>query len=139
MKIGKGTLVVNDGVYVNEKDSSLSEFAKGMVRKDFTYEEAIKPRFIAKNDQKSFSVKVNCTHRVNIYRNEISYETKIVLSNEKEYNRISGKKYLKDIKNFICGVAGPDESSKVRKRLIALERIHKSISNQTINFDITDQ
>lgn len=138
MKIGKGTLVINDGIFVNKTDSSLSRFAKGMVRKDFIYEEPTKPNFISKNNQKSFSVKVQCINRMRIYKDQVSYETKMVFTNEKEYRRVSGKNYLKDVKNFICGITGPSESSKVRKRLIALERIHTTISDQQINFDIKD-
>ena len=139
MKIGQGTLVINDGVYVNKKNTTLSKFAKGIVRKNYVYEEPISPSLVPSDSQKSFDIKVNCIHRMAIYRNEISYDTNIVFSNEKEYRRTSGKNYLKDIKNFICPWTGSIEASKVRKRLIALERIQKTISNQSINFIVTDR
>jgi hypothetical protein len=138
MKIGTGSLIINDGVYVNQKDNYLDRYAKGIVRKDFTYEPLVKNKLV-KNNQKSFEVGVKCTYRMSIIKNEISYNTNLVFSNEKNYTRVSNNNYLKDIKEFICPIAGPSESSKVRKRLIALERIHKSISNQKINFAITDE
>jgi hypothetical protein len=136
--LGRGTLVVNDGVYINKKDASSDRFAKGLVRKDFVYEPSINKQLI-KNNQKSFEVKINCTHRMSIYRSEISYDTKIIFSKETQFYRVAGKNYLKDIKEFICPFAGSSESSKVRKRLIALEKIYSTISNRQINFAITDR
>lgn len=136
--LGKGTLIVNDGVFINKKDNSLDRFAKGLVRKDFVYEPSINKQLINKNE-KSFEVRVNCTHRMSVYKNEISYNTKFSFSKEKQYYRIASKNYLKDIKNFICPLAGPSESSKVRKRIIALEKIYSTISNKQFNFAITDE
>lgn len=136
--LGRGTLLINDGVYINKKDNSLEKYTKGLVRKDFVYEPPINRKLI-KNSGKSFEVTVKCTHKMSIYINEISYDTKMVFSKEKKYNRIAGKNYLKDIKNFISPIAGCDEASKVRKRMIALERMYSTISNKPINFAITDQ
>jgi hypothetical protein len=85
---------------------------------------------------KSFEVTVTCSKNALIYAEGYSKEIKILLKTSKTHKRIAGKNLLKDIKDYICPIAGKQESSMVRKRLIGLQKIHSSISNQNFSFAI---
>lgn len=87
-------------------------------------------------DNKSFVVDVECFRKMSIYSEGYAKDINIVIKNTKSHKRVSGKNLLKDIKNFICPIAGSKEASLVRKRLINLQKIHKSISDQSFNFAI---
>jgi hypothetical protein len=86
--------------------------------------------------KKSFFVNVKCTSKALVISNGVVQSTNITVNSERNYNRLAGKNLTKDIKNFICPIAGVKQSSLVRKRLIGLQKIHKTISNETFNFSI---
>lgn len=93
---------------------------------------------ISKNplDNKSFDVTIRCYKNAMIYSEGYAKEIKIQLQTSKTYKRIAGKNLTGDIKKFTCQFAGDQEASMIRKRLIGLQKIHASLSNQLFNFAI---
>lgn len=63
-------------------------------------------------------------------------QTNVIITKEDKYLRISGKNLCKDVRNFVCPFAGYEESSKLRKRIIALQKIKSSVAGQQFVFPI---
>ena len=133
--IAKGSLEIQDGVYQNQDFGQ--EVRRGLARQDLV-DSVIpqKPVFLRSDNSKSFNVKVSCTKFASFYDEGVISQTKMSIQKETSYRRIAGKNYLKDIKEFLCPIAGYKEASLVRKRLIGLQKIHSTISNQLYNFSI---
>lgn len=136
----KGYLEIQDGIFINNSNQIDPKFRNAAVRKDYVDDDSIiKPKFLPKQDyNKTFKVDVSCTRRASVYSDGVAQDTKIIVRKDTSYKRLSGKNILKDIKNFVCPIAGQKESSLLRKRLIGLQKIHKSISNEIFNFRISD-
>jgi len=81
-------------------------------------------------------VQIKCIEKASVYNNQIAMQTNVVVVREENYTRVSGKNLSKDIKKFICPFAGNEESSKLRKRIIALQKIQGSVSNKQLVFPI---
>lgn len=133
----KGSLQIFDGIFIENKIEVDPKLRNAPVRQDRIPDPEIELTILPKqNDIKTFEVDVSCVRRASVYSEGIATDTKIVIKKDTKYRRIAGKNLLKDVKNFICPLAGPKESSLVRKRLIGLQRIHKNLSNQIYNFRI---
>jgi hypothetical protein len=63
-------------------------------------------------------------------------QTNVIITKEYKYPRVSGKNLCKDIKDFVCPFAGYQESSKLRKRIIALQKMKSSVAGQQFAFPI---
>lgn len=139
----KGSLLIND-IYISNSSSGFRPNEKtinGAVVAQVSRQELARR---ARNNNpneisiQSFDVGVTCSRYVSIYSEGQSKNINVLLQTNKNYQRLAGKNILKDIKNFICPIAGGQEASQVRKRLIALQSIHASISNENYNFDIRE-
>lgn len=133
----KGTLQIFDGIFVENKIEVDPRFRNAPIRQEKIPDSEVVVQNIPKqNDIKSFEVDVSCVRRASVYSEGLAVDTKIVIKKDKKFRRVAGKNLLKNIKDFICPLSGPKESSLVRKRLIGLQKIHKSLSNQVYNFKI---
>lgn len=136
-----GTVVIQDGVYIR-KDPALSEAERRQRRGVARYYEEVNreiyPQFTSKsNGTKTFDVSLNYNDYKYAYKEgRRSYATNINIDYSKNYKRISGKNVLRDVKNFVSEYAGCCEASKLRKRIIALEKIHDTISNVNFKFSL---
>lgn len=133
----KGTLQIFDGIFVENKIEIDPRFRNAAVRQDKIPDSEVAIQNLPKqNDIKSFEVDVSCARRASVYSEGLAVDTSIIIKKDTKYRRVAGKNLLKNIKDFICPLSGPKESSLVRKRLIGLQKIHKSLSNQVYNFKI---
>lgn len=133
----KGSLQIFDGIFIQNKIEIDPKFRNAAVRQDQIPDPEIIIKNIPKqNDVKSFEVDVTCVRRASVYSQGIAQDTNIIIKKDRKYRRLAGKNLLGDIREFICPFAGGKESSLVRKRLIGLQKIHKSLSNQIYNFKI---
>ena len=133
----KGSLQIFDGIFIQNKIEIDPKFRNAAVRQDQIPDPEIAIKNIPKQyDIKSFEVDVTCVRRASVYSQGIAQDTNIIIKKDRKYRRLAGKNLLGDIREFICPFTGSKESSLVRKRLIGLQRIHKSLSNQIYNFKI---
>jgi hypothetical protein len=139
----KGSLLIKD-ISISSTSSGFNPNEKtinGAVVAQVSSQELVRRDRHTKPDKtpiQSFDVGVTCSRYVSIYSEGQAKNINVVLQTNKNYERLAGKNILKDIKNFICPIAGNQEASLVRKRLIALQSIYANISNQTYNFDIRE-
>lgn len=135
----KGSLEIQDGIFIKGSEQINPRTRRAAVREDYVDKIIIEPNFLPKqSNEKTFNVDVSCTRRASIYSNGFAKDTTIIVNRNTSYRRVAGKNLLKDIKEFVCPIAGPKEASLLRKRLIGLQKIHKSISNEVFNFRIND-
>jgi len=133
----EGFLEIQDGFY--EKNVQVdSNLRRGVARQDLIEPEPLKPRFTPSDNKKSFKVDVSCTRFASVYNEGIASDTRIVIQKDTSFTRIAGKNIIKDIKDFICPISGSYEASLLRKRLIGLQKIHKTISNEVYRFGIQE-
>ena len=127
----RGFLEIQDGIYLNKEQTAVdSNYTKNFTRTE-SITTTIAPKFVpSKSFEKTFNVDVNCFFRASIYNEFGSNYINRLLRYDKNYKAISSKNLSKSVKEFICPIIGKKQSSIVRKRLIGLEKIHKSISNE---------
>jgi hypothetical protein len=72
-----------------------------------------------------------------VYRQGVPFATNLNIDYNKQYRRISpSKNTISNVRSFVNQFSGCEESHKLRKRMIALGSIHKTISNDTFRFPI---
>ena len=127
-----GTVVIQDGVYSTSKPEGTSGFA--------TYplsESVLSPTFSPKADAKTFVVDIHYLDYKYIYSGQKILPTVLPVNYDKRYARVaSDKNTVGQVKSFIAQFAGCTEAQKVRRRAIALSKIHKSISDYTFIFPV---
>lgn len=131
--IAEGFLEIQDGIYEIDKRKDEKE-RRGLVRQEISIFE-VGPKFTL-SSKKSFQVDVTCINYASIIKDGIPLETKNIIRKDTTYRRVAGKNYLRDIKNFVCKLSDKKQASLLRKRLIGLEKIHKTISNEKFRFPI---
>lgn len=130
----EGFLEIQDGIY-EIKEKSDASVRRGFVRQDYTIPQ-LEPKFTPSSNKKSFQVDISCLTYASVFDEGRLVETKDLIKKETTYRRVASKNYTKDIKNFVCKFSGLKHSSLLRKRIIALEKIHKTVSDQKFRFPI---
>lgn len=87
-----------------------------------------------KSNNSSYQISVPCTSFATAIDKSELYTVNLQIKTEQNLKRITGKNLYKDIKNSVCLFSNKSESSKVRKRLIAIQKIYGNISNQDFVF-----
>jgi hypothetical protein len=127
-----GTVVIQDGVYSTSKPEGTSGFV--------TYplsEGVLSPTFSPKADAKTFVVDIHYLDYKYIYSGQKILPTVLPANYDKRYIRVaSDKNTVGQVKAFISQFAGCAEAQKVRRRAIAISKIHKSISDYTFRFPV---
>ena len=71
--------------------------------------------------------------------NSTAKSTNLSIEYKKQLRRVSGKNTINDVASSVAPYSGCEEARKLRKRLIALERIHNSISGESFRFPIINE
>lgn len=129
-----GILSVQNGVYVTPEKDNLKE-NRGFVRYASNSEETQTPAFLnLKSQNSTFSVELHYKDYKYFYKGG-SVSSNLTVEYSKQFKRVSsGKNIVGDAVGFISQFSGCEEANKLRKRIIALERIHNSISNESFRF-----
>lgn len=136
-----GTVSIQDGVYVYKDQTPSERERRGFVRYSEEYVPEIFPKtFIKSNKLSSFAVDLKYRDYKYVYRQSgRPLATTLSTDYDKQFNRVaSSKNPIADVKLFISEYAGCSEAHKLRKRAIALSRIHNSISEEVFRFGIQD-
>lgn len=132
-----GTVVIQDGVY--EPGSLGAEYRNAPVRMSGGEPAPLSPRLVPKSGLVNFVVDLNYTSQRNIYSGGSAVPLGLTVEYAKRFTRIaSDRNPVTDAKRFISQFSGCDEATKLRRRMIAISRIHKSISNETFRFGVVD-
>lgn len=130
-----GTAVIQDGTYAyGEPEARRS----GLVSySDFRNEPALK-FFPKPSGLKTFVVDLYYSESKNVYREGRNPQsTSIPISYSRQYRRVaSGKNVVGDLKSFVSQFSGCDEAHKLKKRIIALTKLHGTVSSDTFRFGI---
>jgi len=132
--VNYGTLVITDGVFQPSLPPP-SQGRMGLVRMDG----ALAPTSLSqKPGGTTFVVELNYNDNARLYVSGKSpAATRIPVGYSKTYTRVSpGGSPLRAATEFVSKYAGCDEAHKVRRRAIALSRIHKTISGETFRFHL---
>lgn len=133
-----GTLVITDGVFQSSL-SPPSQGRMGLVRMERGVDGALAPTSLSqKPDRTTFVVELNYNDNARLYISGKSPSaTRIPVGYSKTYTRVSpGGSPLRAATEFVSNYAGCDEAQKVRRRAIALSRIHKTISGEAFRFPL---
>lgn len=132
-----GTVVIEDGIY---KPSPISDEAQRRAPVRMAGEPAaIRPKIIPKGSLKTFVVNLHYTKSKDILSGGGIIPSGIFVSYDKQFRRISSDKNpVRDVKSFIANIAGCAEASKIRRRMIALSRIHDTISEEVFRFGVQE-
>lgn len=97
----------------------------------------LRPKTNPKNiNVSSYKISLPCYYYVSTLEKGQLNSIKLQVKTEQTLERISGKNLYKDIKNSVCAFSNISEASKVRKRLIGLQKIHGTISDENFNFTV---
>jgi len=132
-----GTVQIQDGIYIR---SDAPSPVTGVARLGREEERALPPVFVPKaSGIKTFIVDLHYKDYKYIYGSGKAVPTNFTIDHDKRYHRIvSSNNPVAKIKSFVGQYAGKAEASKLRKRMIAIERMHGSISNEVFRFGIGD-
>ena len=138
MAISKGKVKIIDGVYQPVSDSQLDRrVRRGNVRMDMV-KQGIPPRFEYRSSgdgKRTFEMGIKCFFKTNILQSGAAVEIDNYVRTEKTFRRIGEKNITRQVKNNVCEYSGYYEASKVRKRIIAIQKL-KSLDDQEFLFDI---
>jgi hypothetical protein len=132
-----GTVVIQDGVYEPAiQDPSLRRAPVRMAGEAAP----LPPRIVQKPGLVNFVVELHYKSYRNIYSGGAAVPLGLTVEYAKKFTRVaSDRNPVSDIKKFVSNFASCDEASKLRKRIIAISRIHKSISNETFRFGVVEE
>lgn len=132
-----GTAQIQDGTYIM---SDAPSPVTGVARLGSEEERVLSPVFVPKaSGINTFIVDLHYRDYKYVYGSGKAIPTNLTAEYSKHYQRIvSSKNPVAKIKSFVSQYAGKDEASKLRKRMIAIERMHGSISNEVFRFGIGD-
>lgn len=133
-----GTVVIQDGIYIKTDPTPTDRERRGFARYSEVVDRPIVPKFTNKsNGLKTFDANVFYNDYKYVYKeNRRSYATNIPTEFSKNYKRVASKNVLRDVKNFVSEIAGCCEAHKLRKQIIAIEKIHGTISDITFKFSL---
>lgn len=133
-----GTLVIIDGVFQPSLPPP-SQGRMGLARMERGPDGALAPTSLSqKPGGTTFVVELNYNDNARLYvEGKSPAATRIPVGYSKTYTRVapSGSP-LRAATDFVAKYAGCDEAQKVRRRAIALSRIHKTISGETFRFSL---
>lgn len=132
-----GTLTIVDGVYSPSlPDDSVRH--RGLVRMGGAL--APPPSYQQRAQGTTFVVELNYSARSHSFGvGKTPYATDISANYSRTYKRLaSGGNPLKDAKDFVATFAGCHEAHKLRKRVIALARIRKTVYGETFRFPLEE-
>lgn len=135
--LADGYVEIQDGIYIKNESNPDPKFRRGLVRQDQMVPIVLEPSFVPKlNNQKTIEINVSCRSYASIYSEGLSIDSKIIIEKKYSQRKVSGKNLFKDVKDSVCRWAGKKQASLIRKRLIGLQKIHKTISNEQFKFII---
>ncbi len=133
-----GTVSFQDGVYVQNEIIQNDRDRRGFVR--YSEEKEVYPKLtLNKNQQnKSFVIDLFYKNYKYVVNSGSVSLTTIPVDYEKQYRVISSNKNTaKEIKSLVSNFSNCEEAHKIRKRIIALQKIKSSISQELFKFPIT--
>ena len=132
-----GTVQIQDGTYIM---SDAPSAVTGVARLGPQEERVLSPVFVPKaSGINTFIVDLHYREYKYVYGSGKAIPTNLTTEYGKRYQRIvSNRNPVAKVKSFVSQYAGKDEASKLRKRMIAIERMHGSISNEVFRFGIGD-
>lgn len=133
-----GTLTIVNGDYHPESHDDL-ERRRGLVRMGGALVPLPAPQ--QRPYGSTFVVELNYSAKAySLEAGKSPYATNVSANYSRTYKRLaSGGNPLKDAKNFVASFAGCEEAHKLRKRVIALSRIRKTIYGETFRFPLEGQ
>jgi len=136
-----GTAQIQDGIYVYKDQTPTERERRGFARYSEEYVSEIFPKsFVSSNDSSSFVVDLKYRDYKYVYRpSGRPLATNISTEYDKQFVRVaSSKNPISDLKTFVATYSDCEEAAKLRKRAIALSRIHTSISDEVFRFRIKE-
>lgn len=131
-----GKVVIQDGFY--EPGSLAPEYRNAPVRMGGE-PASVNPRIVQKAGLVNFVVDLHYVSQTNIYSGGSAIPLGLTVEYAKRFTRIASERNpVTDAKRFISQFSGCDEAKKLRRRMIAISRIHKSISNETFRFGVVE-
>lgn len=134
----KGKVKVVNGTYQPIRTPEIERrLRRGNVRMD-TVKGAIVPQFEYRQTgdaKQTFEMNIKCLSKANLMRSGVAVETDDYVKTEKTLRSLTEKNVTRQIKNDVCEYSNWTEASKVRKRIIAIQRL-KKLDNQEFVFDI---
>lgn len=132
-----GNVVIKDAVYSANPNQQGPFFGFASYPRDIaptTPPVKIKP---SSGEINTFIVDLYYNNTQYVYNNGKGYPIGSSTSYSKHYKRISSSKNpVAAVKSFVSQFSSCDEAHKLRKRMIAMERIRNSISEETFRFPI---
>lgn len=129
-----GTVVIQDGVY---EPGFLDPAYRNAPVRMAGEPPPVSPKFVPKAGLVSFVVDLHYKSQRNIYSGGAAVPLGLTVEYGKTFTRIaSDRNPVADVKRFTAQFAGCDEAVKLRRRMIAISRIHKSISDETFRFGL---
>ena len=131
-----GTIIIQDGTYIK---SDAPSTVTGVARID-SEDRALPPVFSPKSSGiNTFFVDLYYKDYKYVYGKGKAVPTNLTIDYSKHYQRIvSDRNPVAKVKSFVSQFAGCAEASKLRKRMIAIERMHGSVSNEVFRFGVVD-
>lgn len=135
-----GVLSIQDGFKATQDNQFDQRERRGFVRYVNHSDKILGPNSFEKSQNiKTFTVDLYFIKDKYILKNSVTTATNFNVEYNKQFKRVSGKNTLDEAASFISPYAGCDETKKLRRRLIALERIHNSVSDESFRFPIINE
>jgi hypothetical protein len=131
-----GTVLIQNQIYIEPQDDSRER--RGFARYSNDFESVNKSNSVPKSQSPNFVVELFYKDFKYFYSSNRSVvSSNSIIEYSKQFKRISsGKNIVGEATNFISQFVGCEEASKLRKRIIALERIHNSVTDSKFRFSI---
>ena len=132
-----GTAVIIDGVFVEQNSLPSESERRSAVRYSDRVESEISPKLITNNSESTFLINLYYRDYKRTYQEEVLQSTNSVVEFKKTFRRVaSTKNAIADLKKIVANYAGNIEAGKIRRRSIALGKIHKTISGEVFKFPL---
>lgn len=136
-----GTAVIIDGVFIKQDPDHFRSDPRrrNAVRYSGDAKVEIAPKPTVSNSQSTFLIDLHYRDYKRNYSDIGLQPTKSVVEFKKTLRRVASTTgVVADLKKIVANYAGDIEASKLRKRSIALGKIHKTISGEVFKFPLTN-
>lgn len=136
-----GTVSIQDGFYELNDEIPNDQERRGLVRYSSQYVPEIFPKvFRSSNELQSINLNVYYRDYKYVYHSGFRpLATNVQIEFEKKISRIApSKNALSEVTTRVAEYAGCYEAKKIRKKIIALSRIHNSVSTESFRFGVED-
>lgn len=132
-----GTAVIIDGVFVKNDALPNDPSRRGMVRYSENTRPEITPKIVVNNSESTFVVDLYYRDYKRNFKEGVLQQTNSVVEFKKTIRRIAPtNRSISELKKTVAEYAGPIEAGKLRRRSIALGKIHKTISGEIFKFPL---